>query len=212
MTGVSPTYAWVLPWLPWATGFFALCSLICFSWPLWKRIIRPPNHKIAAITPNMKISDAIDYIVNDSLANLEKPTRPESLGSYPPGTVITVSGAEHQDARRKVGDKLNCGEMKSWGLPQIITHIPNQFERSLREIPQSYWNEMQLDFQSCLYYRGPYPQTMKIPMKPETYHWADVMVSRAQVESFWPKKPLASRVWARIIRTPRISHTMSIHI
>jgi hypothetical protein len=158
----------------------------------------------------MKISKTIDYIVNDSTANLEKPIRPESLGNYPPGTIITVSGAEHQDARRKVGDKLNCGEMKSWGLPQKNTHIPNQFERSLREIPQSYWNEMQLDFQSCLYYRGPYPQTMKIG-KTETYHWADIMVSRMQVETFWPKKPLASRAWARIMRKPRISHAMSAH-
>lgn len=208
MTGVSPTYACVLPWLPWTAGFFVLCSFICFSWPLWKSVVIWQSHTIAAVTPNMKISEAIDYIVNDSIANFDKPIRSEALGNYPPGTVITVFGAEHQDARKELSNKLNCGELKSWGLRQITTHIGNQFESSLREIPPIYWNEMQLDFQSCLYYRGPYSQTMPIPGIPETYHWADIMVSRIQVEAFWPKKPLASRAWARIMHKPRISHAI----
>ena len=38
VTGVSPQYAWILPWLPWTTGFFVLCSLVCFFWPLLARL------------------------------------------------------------------------------------------------------------------------------------------------------------------------------
>jgi hypothetical protein len=47
MTGVSPTYVWAVPLLPWITSFFVLCSIICFSRPLWwrspNRMLLPPN-------------------------------------------------------------------------------------------------------------------------------------------------------------------------
>lgn len=194
-------------WL-WGIGAFAVAVFLIFDFVRMfrKRGTRRKRRDVEDI----KISTAIDYIVNDSIANLEKPSRPEALGRHPAGTTVTVRGVEHQDARRQLSKKINCGELKSLGLRQIDTHIPNHFEHSLREIPASYWNEMELDFQSCLYYKGPYSQTMKIPGKPETFHWADIHVPKAKVEELWPEKSIISRIWARIMRKPRISHAKTI--
>ena len=167
-----------------------------------------------ALCPNMKVSDAIDYIVNDSVAKLQKVSsrRPESFGNVARGTAITIFGVEHEEARSQLNSKLNTGELKSWGLRQINTHIPNQFEHSLREIPKSYWNEMQLDFVTCLDYRGPFSQTTKIPGKTGEFNYADINVCKAQVGDFWPKKSLAVRIWTRIACRPRIRHVKGIHI
>jgi hypothetical protein len=76
--------------------------------------IGKPEH---APNPNMKISDAIDYIVNDAVAKLQKASsrQPESFGNVVVGTAITIFGVEHEDARSQLNSKLNMGELKSWG-------------------------------------------------------------------------------------------------
>jgi hypothetical protein len=160
----------------------------------------------------MKVSDAIDYIVNDSVAILRKPKPDETIGSCPPGTRMIVNGAEHQDARAQLNTKLNTGEIKSWGRRQINTHITNQFEHSLREIPQEYWVDMALDFQSCLYYSDRYPQTMKIPGRAERHHWTGIMLSSAQLEQYWPKKSALRRICSKIMRRPRIKHAYGVTV
>jgi len=167
-----------------------------------------PDYAIAR--PDMKVSDAIDYIVNDSVAILEKPRLNEPLGSHPPGTRIIVKGTEHQDARAQLSTKIITGEIKSWGHRQINTHIPNQFETSLREIPKEYWDSMALDFQSYLYYTDKFPQTMKIPRRIETSHWTAIMLSRAQIEQYWPKKSALRRIYSKIMRAPRIEHAHGV--
>jgi hypothetical protein len=166
--------------------------------------------------PNMKVSEAIDYIVNDSTAVLADPKKlpppqwPSSLPPPAPGARITYSGVEHADARKQLNAKLISGDLQSWGLRQISTHIPNQFEHSIREIPKDCWDDMQLDFQSCLYYRGPYSQTMKIPGRTERDHWADIQLSRERVEHLWPRKSAVARLWSAIRRRPRISHARTL--
>lgn len=160
----------------------------------------------------MKVSDAIDYIVNDFVAILREPQRDEPLGSYPPGTRIIVKSIEHQAAREQLSTKINTGALKSWGRRQINTHIPNQFERSLREIPMEYWKSMALDFQSCLYYNDQRPQTMKISGKSESEHWAGIMLSRAQIEQYWLKKSVLLRIYSKIMRKPRIKHAYGVTV
>jgi len=161
--------------------------------------------------PDMKVSDAIDYIVNDTATELTKPAPPK-IDGYGPGTVVYESGVEHQDARRLSNAKLISGELRGWGLRQIKSHIPNQFEHSLREIPKDHWDDMQLYYQSCLYYRGPYPQTMKMPGRPESHLCADIRVSKGQVQRIWPAKPIWLRLYAKITRKPRIPHVRSFHV
>jgi hypothetical protein len=112
-------------WALAATCF--IVAAIIWAWPVRDR--SKPN------LPNTKVSDAVDYIVNDSIAILRKASSSEPC-----------LGVEHEDARAQLNAKLNTGEIKSWGLRQINTHVPNQFESSLREIPKEYWNEMRLCF------------------------------------------------------------------
>jgi hypothetical protein len=162
--------------------------------------LSPPD----VVEPNITVTGAIDYIVNNSRADLNKPPPPKVDG-YGPGTVLYVSGVEHQDARRQLNSRLISGEIRSWGLRQLKTHLPNQFELSHREIPKEYWDDMQLDFQSCLYYKGPYPQTTKIPGRSETYHWADIRLSKVELRQFWKPKAAWTRYYAKILRRPRIA-------
>ena len=167
--------------------------------------------------PDMRVSNAIDYIVNDSRAVLSDPPKklspppwPSFLPAPTPGTRLVYSGVEHREARKQVNSKLISGELRSWGLRQIQTHIPNQFEHSLREIPKEYWDDMQLDFQSCLYYKGLHSQTMKIPGRTQRHDWAGIQVSKQQIEQLWPKKSPARRLWSKISRNPRIGYTRTV--
>jgi hypothetical protein len=201
-------------WLIKGAISFAAASFLVLIWPVLRSLYRrrrPTNQ--SPLSPDMKVSDAIDYIVNDSVAVLRKPqSQKGTLGIYPPGTRIIVKGIEHQDARERLGTKLNTGELKSWGRRQINTHIPNQFETSLREIPKDYWVDMALDFQSCLYYKDQLPQTMKIAGRPETYHWVGIMLSRAQIEQYRPQKSALRRFYARAMRKPRIKHAYGVTV
>jgi hypothetical protein len=208
MIGLLPEYAWLRPWFAIVAILSFVASLICFLWPIISF-----RRRAKSVAPDMKISDAIDYIVNDSIAILKNERQPIPLGSYPPGTAITISGVEHQDARSQLNSKLNTGEIKSWGIRSINTHIPNQFEHSLREIPIDYWSDMQLDYQSCLFYKVPYAQTMAIPGKRASYDFADITVSKRQIEELWPKKSILRRLIAKITMRPRIrpAYTLNGH-
>jgi hypothetical protein len=105
----------------------------------------------ADVSGDWNISEALDYIVNDSEAELRHPAPPQIMGFGPmKGKVAVEAGVEHQDARAKVNEALISGELRIWGLLRINTHIPNQFELSRREIQKDYWDNMQLDFINCM--------------------------------------------------------------
>jgi hypothetical protein len=183
-------------------------GLVCFAWPFISTVVMRLfiNNDNVSAQPDMKVSDAIDYIVNDSKTIFDVPQRPETPIGLPFGAKMSVVGALHTQARRRLSDKINTGEIKTWGLRQIDTHIAKQFELSLREIPASYWDDMQLDFHSALFYKGPYSQTTKIPGRTATYNWANINVSRTQIESLWPKKFIAARLYNTICRQ-RVSYS-----
>ncbi len=190
-------------WAHWImAALFGLLGTFLLERFLWNRYALLAGG--TAAQPDTKISDAIDYIVNDSKTIFEKPKHPETPNDRYPGAKILVVGALHTQARQQVSDKINIGEVKAWGRRQIDTHIPNQFELSVREIPLSYWDDMQLDFHTSLFYRGPYSQTTKIPGRDVTFNWADIKVNRSQIETIWPKKSIFVHLYDKICkqRTP----------
>jgi hypothetical protein len=193
---VSPTQAY------WATvSIITLVTYAALLWGVWRPHRIPLSGKDStAARPDMTISDAIDYIANDSNTQFAKPKRPTAPSDFPPWTRMLVVGALHMQAQRQLSDKINSGDVRSWGLRQIDTHVRNKFESSLREIPASYWNDMQLDFHSARFYRSPYSQTMAITGRSATYKLADIMVSRAQIEAFWPKKFIAARLYNKMLK------------
>jgi hypothetical protein len=146
-----------------------------------------------------------DYIVNDSVAELRHPAPPQIMEFGPmKGKIAVEAGVEHQDARAKVNEALISGELRIWGLRKINTHIPNQFELSRREIQKDDWDNMQLDFMSCMYDTTNHPQTMIIPGKPELDHWTGLRVSSVQVKRKWPPKSSWRRWLDRLAKRPRI--------
>ncbi len=162
--------------------------------------------------PDMKVSDAIDYIVNDSKVFLKQPRSPW-IEEFGPGRRrrMIENGVEHTDARKQLNERLISGKVQMWGLRQMpVTHIANQFELSLREIKPEYWDGMQLDFLSCFHQTNTVPQTAQIPGKQADLQWTGLMVSREQVFREWPPKPRWRRLLQRIARKQRITYRVPL--
>ena len=80
------------------------------------------------------------------------------------------------------------------------------FEAHLREIPQSYWDRMQLDFISCFHHTRAIPQTLAIPGKQADLHWTELTLNRTQVLRAWRRKPTWRRLMNLVRRKERISY------
>jgi hypothetical protein len=149
----------------------------------------------------MKVSDAIDYIVNDSKTIFDKQIRPETPRDFPPGVSMGESNTPLIQARRQLGDKISIGTIRSWGR-QIDTKMAIEFESPLREIPSAYWEDMKIDFHAAKYYVAGQQwssQTLSIPGRAAAAHkWTDIKVSRTQIESLWPKKSIIERLYNRL--------------
>jgi hypothetical protein len=178
---------------------FAILGAVWFFWPNARQTsTRRP-------APDTKINLALDYIVNDSDAKLKQPRKPYISQSGPhAGRLVHECGVQHNDARAQLNSRLVAGELQAWGRRQIVCPMPNQFEDVLRPIPADYWDTALVDFHSCLSYIDRYPQTMKIPGKPEPQHWTAIMLSREQVVSLWPRKSTSARFWEWISRKPPV--------
>jgi hypothetical protein len=158
----------------------------------------------ADVSGDWKISESLDYIVNDSVAELRQPG-PNIMEFGPEGgRRLIESGVQYEDARAKMNESLISGELQICGLRQIRTHIPNQFELTYREIPKNYCNDMQLNFSTSLDHTVRQSQTTKIPGKSELDHWTGLHVSKAQIKRKWSPKPLWRRCLERLARKPRI--------
>jgi membrane-associated protease RseP (regulator of RpoE activity) len=163
-----------------------------------------PSEPLQQGTP---IADAIDYIVNDSTAKLKQPGPAQIMGFGPAkGRRAVEVGVEHSDARTRLNEKLISGELRCWGRRQIDTHIANQFEHTLREIPKEYWDSMQLDFLSCFHNTDRIAQTATIPGKTGSVNFTQLTLNKNQVFSLWPKKPVWSRAYRKLRRKSRISY------
>lgn len=161
--------------------------------------------------PDMKINEALDYIVNDSKAKLKQPpaAKIEDFGPLK-GHLVKWLGVEHKDARAKVNEKLIAGELSAWGYRQLQGLSMIQFESYLRSIPAEYWNGSQIHFLSCLHYTDKCPQTFKIPGQPESYHFTGLMVSKEQVKKLWPRQSLWAMLGKRVTSKPRIKAALDL--
>jgi hypothetical protein len=184
--------AWIL------SGTIGLVGLALWELrPTWLRELGP-------IRPDMRISDAIDYIVNDSVTKLKQPSPPRVMEYGPAkGHMMSEKGVEHEDARRLVNNELISGNLRCWGRRQMSEFLPIQFESATREIEKSYWNDMQLNYFSCMRYTETAAQTAVLPRRQESYNWSAMMVSRRQVTRIWPRKSIFRRWLDR--KRPRIT-------
>jgi hypothetical protein len=153
----------------------------------------------------MRIDEAIDYIVNGSTAKLKEPDPPKVM-EYGPGKGrrLVQTGVEHEDARRLLNDELISGNIRCWGRIEILNSRPTQFELSMREIDRFCWNNIQLNFFTCMYYTEGASQTVNLPGKGAALDWTALMVSRVQIQQIWRPKSIVRRLIETIKRRARI--------
>jgi hypothetical protein len=97
-------------WLWGAAALFLLLGVGGLIWPLLRR-----SHVRSGPRPDMRIDQAIDYIINDSTAKLKHPGAPFRIESGPAsGQLVSVAGIEHEDARQRLHEKLRFGDIQAW--------------------------------------------------------------------------------------------------
>ena len=122
------------------------------------------------------------------------------------GRMMIQKGVEHEDTRRLLNTELASGNVRCWGRRQIINYLPLQFEDPVREIDQSYWNNMQLDFYAALYHTETVPQTAMISgRRPPAEFWTALTVSRSEIQRIWPRKSVFRRLFERATKHQRIT-------
>jgi hypothetical protein len=205
-----PTEYFIRHYALWGLGSIAvLCLFGDVIWWILKWAIAKlklgNSVMFAQPAPDISISTALDYIVNDSVTDLKQPPAPYIMESGPhQGKKAIPWGIEHEDARVKAYEKLISGDLTAWGHRQIECPMPNQFEAVLRIIPREYWDSHQLDFYTSLYYTETKPQTSKLPNKSDAGLWTALMLSKQQVQLLWPPQSQWQQLWKKIKRKPRI--------
>jgi hypothetical protein len=201
-------------WAHWImAGLFGLLGTFVLERFLWAKHTSAAYLFTAspdAARPDMKIMDAIDYIVNDSRAIFDKPRRPEPPHDFPSARMQVVDTL-HSQAQRQLSGKINIGDVKAWGLREVDTRWPNKFESALKVIPLTYWEDMQVDFHGARYDRRPHFQTKPVLGRTATYNWTDVKVSRSQIETAWPKKSIVARLYNKILKR-RVSYASEFRL
>ncbi len=99
----------ILDVLQWATvAIAAVASAAIYNLIAWQLLKRSRSLVIAeAISPNLRIKDAIDYIVNDSRADIPR-RAPQIL---PDVSTEHCQGFEHSEARILLNEKANEGRL-----------------------------------------------------------------------------------------------------
>jgi hypothetical protein len=170
-------------------------SIIPAALKLVTTLIGPKSPK-----PDIKINDAIDYIVNDSAENLKQQSPPQ----IEEGRRLIETGVEHNDALRLINEKLANGDFRAWGLREITGRVDNQFETSRKPIKPDYWDIMALHPVTCFNDTERMAQTITSPGPMGRNSYAGLMLCRDEVIRSFPKKNILRRVWAIVRRKQRI--------
>jgi hypothetical protein len=172
---------------------------------VWRHI----QQSIAAPLPDMPISAAIDYIVNDSRASLKR-SKPPEMEEYGPakGQVIQERGVEHRDALNKLHERLISGDIIAWGRQEIMppTMLPT-FSQPIRQIAKDYWDAAFLDPLHCFGLTDGVAQTAFANYQPQPGpRYTTLQLNRSQVRRVWRPKRLFKRVSGRLRRAPRLTY------
>lgn len=158
--------------------------------------------------PDTSVARAIDYIVNDSQAVLERPPAPY-ISEYGPtkGRLVHHRGVEHSDAIKQLNEALAAACLQAWGARSFDHDSERGFEAHLRPIPRSYWEHNIVHLLMSLVDTDRRAQTMHIGGHGASdYLFTKLAFSSAELKRMWPPLPLPARVSRFIRRTPRISY------
>ena len=114
---------WASPWV------IVLVAIFLMAWIFYRQV---EWLRVSGPNADIRIHNIIDYIVNDS--NL-----------YLPPSFPNVTGIEHDEAMKKLDERLSSSAITLWGKRQSGAHANDlQFERSKTQIPTEYWNDCEL--------------------------------------------------------------------
>ncbi len=191
-------HEWVGPWLTRASVLCFALSVAVLFYPSLKRLLGIHRD----LRPDTPIHEVIDYIVNDSRANL----RDQPVG-YDDDLVSKLNwhGEQHNDAIEQVRQKLVLGELTAWGRIQIGEPSAMRFDDALQEIPATYWQSANFSSLFC-FHASDSPQTFWIDGDRNGGTYKSVTLSELQIVKVWPKKSLFRRLVGKITRRARLTY------
>lgn len=192
---LSASVAKVLVW----TGAAA-----CFVVLIW--LVLAPRR--GGITPDTPVHKAIDYMVNDSSADLERAPPPRVMEFGPAkGRVVHRRGVEHADAITQLTEALTDGRLQAWGARSLDHESERAFDRYLRPIPQTYWENHSLHLIMSLAPTDRYAQTARLFAQASSdYLFTRVTLSATQLHAIWKPLPFLTRLLRRVRRYRRITY------
>ncbi|HLY04304.1 MAG TPA: hypothetical protein VKR31_01010 [Rhizomicrobium sp.] len=152
-------------------------------------LLNPPNE------PDMTISDAINYLANDSMVQLRQSV-PE-IAKFGPakGQTVRQGGVPHVHARDILSEKIITGELSVWGRRELTKGMAfKTFESYRRPIDKGLWNHATLEWHSVFYNAKDVSQT-HMQEGHTDYCYAELVVNREQLERLWPPLPIWKRFW-----------------
>lgn len=177
---------WLLPdKVPYLiAGLFGVSILVAYH----KLRLKLPEN----LDGDMTIKESVDYIVNDSVADIER-IRPYTDNK---GNTVYIDGGEHLDAKILINNAANAGKLQIFGqrdkFPPGIGHV---FEASNRPIPVEFWSSSEIDA-VVLYDPKGRQQTSPLDINDrQTNQYTNLRVSKKQLTQVWPKKSL----WRRCV-------------
>lgn len=190
-------------------AFYALIALLLWAAILTYHEVRVKLPK--ASIPNMRIKDAIDYLVNDSILKMRRPPPTERNGKR-----VVVSGAEHTQARRLLAERIYSGSLDIWGrVDRMPRGTARFYDFDLTPIPKEYWLNARLHLRAVFFDTVNRSQTdvevfdELIPISAsENPTYSGLYLCREQVHAVWPKKSFFKRIYRVISCREQITYPM----
>jgi hypothetical protein len=159
--------------------------------------------------PDMALKDALDYIVNDSIAKLKQPPSPQ-IEKFGPmaGHLSIEKGVERMDALRQLNERAITGDLDVWGYKEIGHGMPSaRFQDVISPIPTVHWGMAQIDPVVTFHQTRSVPATTVLPDYRQVQpRYSGLRVFKEHVRRAWPAKSVFRRFWERTVRgNPRIT-------
>jgi hypothetical protein len=146
---------------------------------------------------DMRIDEAIDYLVNDSRLVLKQPEPPVVITEGPgKGLPMRWGGVQHKDAKNLLHERLVDGQVQSWGRKTYGTRMDDHGQ----PIPSAYWLHAALN-ELTVFHDSNDNQTVRSDPNHRVQMdlFAKLMVNRKQLQRVFPRKSLWRRLseWKR---------------
>nr|WP_294519555.1 hypothetical protein [uncultured Rhodopila sp.] len=192
---VMPQYLW-LGWVFIGIALIGFILLGCNH--LFGR--RQEGSDPGSLLPDIPVSEAVDYIVNDTTTPLRSSPKgydPAAVGLFP------WTGEQHMDALEQIFQQATLGQLHLWGQMRIGPPSAQRYGDALREIPKGYWESADFNVLFC-FHASDSPQTRSQTGDENLTTYKRLTLNRGEVKRLWPQKRLLRRFRDWATRKPRL--------